>query len=50
MEKRFFVGPYPDDVELGCGGIIAKYRDEVEMYKGLEPLKLARMFRSEKTF
>lgn len=26
------MGPHPDDVELGCGGIIAKYRDEVEMY------------------
>jgi len=31
-KKWLFVGPHPDDVELGCGGIIAKYRGEVEMY------------------
>lgn len=33
MWKRWlFVGPHPDDVELGCGGIIAKYRGKIEMY------------------
>ena len=28
-----FIGPHPDDVELGCGGTISKYsKDEVSIY------------------
>jgi len=33
FESWLFIGPHPDDVELGCGGTIAKYlNDDVKMH------------------
>ncbi len=31
LEKILFVGPHPDDVELGCAGIISKYSTDTEI-------------------
>jgi LmbE family N-acetylglucosaminyl deacetylase len=38
FRKLLFVGPHPDDVELGCGGTIAKYsRSSIIKYLILSP-------------
>jgi len=31
FQKLLFVGPHPDDVELGCGGIISRYSKSTKM-------------------
>ena len=31
FKKLLFVGPHPDDVELGCGGIISRYSKGAQM-------------------
>jgi len=31
FKKLLFVGPHPDDVELGCGGFISKYSKSAQM-------------------
>jgi len=31
FKKLLFVGPHPDDVEMGCGGFIARFNKESEM-------------------
>ncbi|NIQ05298.1 MAG: PIG-L family deacetylase [Candidatus Korarchaeota archaeon] len=31
FKKLLFVGPHPDDVELGCGGLMSKYSKSAQM-------------------
>jgi len=31
FRKLLFIGPHPDDVELGCGGIISRYSKSAQM-------------------
>lgn len=31
FKKLLFIGPHPDDVELGCGGIISRYSKSTKM-------------------
>lgn len=31
FKKLLFIGPHPDDVELGCGGIISRYSKSAQM-------------------
>jgi LmbE family N-acetylglucosaminyl deacetylase len=31
FKKLLFIGPHPDDVELGCGGIISRYSKSTNM-------------------
>lgn len=31
FKKLLFVGPHPDDVELGCGGVISRYSKSAQM-------------------
>jgi len=31
FKKLLFIGPHPDDVELGCGGLISKYSKSAQM-------------------
>lgn len=31
FKKMMFIGPHPDDVELGCGGLISKYSKGTQM-------------------
>ena len=31
FKKLLFVGPHPDDVELGCGGIVSRYSKSAQM-------------------
>ena len=31
FKKLLFIGPHPDDVELGCGGIISRYSKNTQM-------------------
>lgn len=31
FKKMLFIGPHPDDVELGCGGLISKYSKGAQM-------------------
>jgi len=32
LKTWLFIGPHPDDVELGCGGTIARYSSKVDMH------------------
>jgi len=31
FKRLLFIGPHPDDVELGCGGVISRYSKSVQM-------------------
>ena len=31
FKKLLFIGPHPDDVEMGCGGIISRYSKNTQM-------------------
>lgn len=31
LKRMLFVGPHPDDVEIGCGGVISKYCQSTDM-------------------
>jgi len=31
FKKLLFIGPHPDDVELGCGGVISRYSKNTQM-------------------
>jgi LmbE family N-acetylglucosaminyl deacetylase len=31
FQRPLFVGPHPDDVELGCGGIVARFSGQAEV-------------------